>query len=153
RSLPEGWWPAVVPGTMFPTLAGSVAMNIHDKNCYKVGPFGDHVLELDLLTAAGEQKTLARDRDPELFRAVIAGLGLLGAVTRVRMQLKRVATGRMRVRPTVTRTLVEMFDRFVERMPRSDYLVGWVDCFATGATLGRGLVHEANNVTLADDPG
>jgi len=33
HTLPQGWWPAVVPGTMFPTLAGSVAMNIHGKNC------------------------------------------------------------------------------------------------------------------------
>src|SRR5436305_11506599 len=77
RTLPEGWWPAVVPGTMFPTLAGSVAMNIHGKNCFRVGTFGDHVLDLDLLTASGELRTLSRERDPDLFRAVIAGLGLL----------------------------------------------------------------------------
>src|SRR5215831_19171339 len=66
RTLPEGWWPAVVPGTMFPTLGGSVSMNIHGKNCFKVGPFGDHVLELDLLTAAGERRTLSPTSDPEL---------------------------------------------------------------------------------------
>ena len=153
HTLPEGWWPAVVPGTMFPTLAGCVAMNIHGKNCFQVGPFGDHVLELDLLTAGGERKTLSRERDPELFRAVIAGLGLLGAVTRVRIQMKRVETGRMRVRPTVTRTLADMFDHFAAHLAGSDYLVGWIDCFAAGAGLGRGLVHQANNVTLADDPG
>ncbi|HUK65035.1 MAG TPA: FAD-binding oxidoreductase, partial [Dongiaceae bacterium] len=124
RTLPEGWWPAVVPGTMFPTLAGCVAVNIHGKNCFKVGPIGDHVLELDLLTAAGERKTLSRDREPELFRAVIAGLGLLGAVTRVRLQLKHVDSGRLRVRPLVVRTLEHLFDTFVERMPHADYLVG-----------------------------
>jgi FAD/FMN-containing dehydrogenase len=152
RTLPEGWWPAVVPGTMFPTLAGSVAMNIHGKNCFKVGPIGDHVLELDLLTAAGERKTLSREREPELFRAVIAGLGLLGAVTRVKMQLKHVDSGRLRVRPLVVRTLEHMFDTFVEHMPHSDYLVGWVDCFASGPALGRGLVHQANHLSAAEDP-
>src|SRR2546423_2704832 len=152
RTLPEGWWPAVVPGTMFPTLAGCLAMNIHGKNCYRVGPFGNHVLELDLLTAAGELRTLSRERDPELFRAVIAGLGLLGAITRVRMQLKHVETGRLRVQPFTVRSIAEMFDTFVEHMPASDYLVGWVDCFASGAALGRGLVHRANPITLAEDP-
>ena len=153
RTLPEGWWPAVVPGTMFPTLAGCVAMNIHGKNCFKVGPFGDHVLELDLLTAAGERLTLSRASEPELFRAVIAGLGLLGAVTRVKLQLKHVDSGELRVRPIVTRTLAHMFDTFVEQIPHSDYLVGWVDCFATGPALGRGLVHQANHLTPAEDPG
>ncbi|MFM8560343.1 MAG: FAD-binding protein, partial [bacterium] len=97
----HGWWPAVVPGTMFPTMAGCVGMNIHGKNCFKAGPFGDHVLELDLLTADGTLRTLSRDRDPDTFRAVVAGLGLLGAVTRVRLQLKRVHSGRVRVRPLV----------------------------------------------------
>jgi FAD/FMN-containing dehydrogenase len=152
RTLPEGWWPAVVPGTMFPTLAGCVAMNIHGKNCFKVGPIGDHVLELDLLTAAGERKTLSRERDPELFRAVIGGLGLLGALTRVKLQLKHVDSGQLRVRPVVVRTLEQMFDAFVERLPHSDYLVGWVDCFAGGPALGRGLVHQANHLSPAEDP-
>ena len=63
HTLPHGWWPAVVPGTMFPTMGGCVAMNIHGKNCFKVGPFGDHVLELDLVTASGEKMTLSRERD------------------------------------------------------------------------------------------
>jgi FAD/FMN-containing dehydrogenase len=152
HTLPQGWWPAVVPGTMFPTLAGCVGMNIHGKNCFKVGPIGDHVLELDLLTAAGERLTLSRTSDPELFRAVIAGLGLLGAVTRVKLQLKHVDSGRMRVRPLVAKSLAHMFEIFVERIPDSDYLVGWVDCFAAGPVLGRGLVHQAQHLSLAEDP-
>ena len=152
RTLPEGWWPPVVPGTMFPTMAGCVGMNIHGKNCFKVGPFGDHVLELDLLTASGELQTLSREREPELFRAVIAGLGLFGAVTRVKLKLKHVDSGELRVRPFVTRTLEHMFDTFVEQMPSSDYLVGWVDCFASGPALGRGLVHQAQHLTAAEDP-
>jgi FAD/FMN-containing dehydrogenase len=152
RTLPEGWWPAVVPGTMFPTLGGCVSMNIHGKNCFKVGPFGDSLMELDLLTAAGERMTLSREREPELFRAVIAGLGLLGAVTRVKMKLKHVDSGELRVRPLVARSLGHMFDTFVERIPDSDYLVGWVDCFAAGPALGRGLVHQANHVSAAEDP-
>ncbi len=152
RTLPEGWWPAVVPGTMHPTLAGCVGMNIHGKNCFKVGPFGDHVLELDLLTAAGERVTLSRERDPALFRAVIAGLGLLGAVTRVKLQLKHVHSGELRVRPLATKTLSQMFDAFVEHMPHADYAVGWLDCFATGPAFGRGLVHVANHLSPAEDP-
>lgn len=150
--LPHGWWPHVVPGTMFPTMGGCVAMNIHGKNCFKEGPFGDHVLELDLLTASGELKTLSREREPELFRAVVAGLGLLGAVTRVKLRMKKVGSGRLKVIPIRTPTLGAMFDCFVERLPQSDYLVGWIDCFAGGRGLGRGLVHQANYLSAAEDP-
>mgnify|MGYP003329607550 CR=1 FL=1 len=152
HTLPQGWWPAVVSGTMFPTMGGAVGMNIHGKNAYKVGPFGDHVLELDLVTADGTCRTLSRTQDPETFRAVIAGLGLLGAVTRVKLQLKRVHSGRMRVRPLVAHNLGHMFDLFDEHLPTSDYLVGWVDAFATGNTLGRGLVHRADHFGPGEDP-
>lgn len=150
--LPHGWWPHVVPGTMFPTMGGCVAMNIHGKNCFKAGPFGDHLLELDLLTAGGDLRTLSREREPELFRAVVAGLGLLGAVTRVKLRMKKVESARLKVIPIRTPTLKAMFDCFDERLERSDYLVGWVDCFAGGAGLGRGLVHQANYLSAAEDP-
>jgi len=152
HALPLGWWPAVVPGTMFPTMGGCVGMNIHGKNCFKAGPFGDHVLELDLLTAGGERHTLSRERDPELFHAVIAGLGLLGAVTRVKLQLKRVESGRLRVWPRVTEDLAGMFEVFESHMPTADYVVGWVDCFAHGGALGRGLVHVARHLHADEDP-
>ncbi|MBP8137045.1 MAG: FAD-binding oxidoreductase [Candidatus Eisenbacteria bacterium] len=150
--VPAGYWPHVVPGTMFPTMGGCVAMNIHGKNCFKAGPYGDHVQELDLLTASGELKTLSREQDPELFRATIAGLGLLGAVTRVKLGMKKIESGRVKVRPITTPNLNAMFDCFVERMPQSDYLVGWIDCFAGGSGLGRGLVHQANYLSAAEDP-
>jgi len=152
HTLPQGWWPAVVPGTMFPTLAGCVGMNIHGKNCFKVGPLGDHVIELDLVTASGERLTLGRERDAELFRSVIAGLGLLGAVTRVKLKLKHVDSGQLRVRPLVAKSVAHMFEIFVERIPDSDYLVGWLDCFASGPVLGRGLVHQAHHLSPAEDP-
>jgi decaprenylphospho-beta-D-ribofuranose 2-oxidase len=151
-ALPHGFWPHVVPGTMFPTMGGCVAMNIHGKNCFKAGPFGDQVLELDLLTADGSLRTLSREREPDLFRAVIAGLGLLGAVTRVRVKTRAVESGRVRVTPIRTPTLAAMFDCFVERMPKADYLVGWIDAFAGGSGLGRGIVHQANYLTAAEDP-
>lgn len=150
--VPAGFWPHVVPGTMYPTMGGCVAMNIHGKNCFKAGPYGDHVQELDLITASGERKTLSREREPELFRAVIAGMGLLGAVTRVKLGMKKIESGRVKVRPITTPNLNAMFDCFVERMPQSDYLVGWIDCFAGGSGLGRGLVHQANYLSAAEDP-
>ncbi len=39
-----------------------------------------------------------------------------------------------------------------ERLPASDYLVGWIDCFAKGDALGRGQVHQANYLAPGEDP-
>jgi decaprenylphospho-beta-D-ribofuranose 2-oxidase len=151
-ALPHGFWPHVVPGTMFPTMGGCVSMNIHGKNCFRAGPFGDHVLELDLMTADGAVRTLSREREPELFRATVAGLGLLGAVTRVKLRTKRIESGRLRVRALRTPHLRAMFDCFAGRVDAADYLVGWIDGFSGGRALGRGLVHDARYLSASDDP-
>jgi FAD/FMN-containing dehydrogenase len=57
----------------------------------------------------------------------------------------------MRVWPHVTETLGQMFDEFEQRMPGSDYAVGWIDCFAHGPNLGRGLAHFARHLKRAED--
>jgi FAD/FMN-containing dehydrogenase len=137
---------------MFPTLAGCGSMNILGKNHFAVGPFGEHVLELDLLTPRGEKLRCSRTENADVFRAAISGLGLLGAVTRVKLKLKKVHSGRMRVQAAAPRSLEEMFDVFEERLPKSDYLVGWLDGFAGGSSLGRGQVHQANYLEPGEDP-
>lgn len=143
-SLRDGWLPPVMPGTMFPTLGGCIAMNIHGKNNFKVGSIGDHVLDLDLVSPGGGRMRCSREENSDVFRAVVGGAGLLGAVTRIRLQLKKVHSGNLRVEAISAPTLDSLFDTFEARLPRSDYLVGWLDCFASGAALGRGVIHQAN---------
>ena len=152
RTLVDGWWPAVVPGTMRPTLGGCLAMNVHGKNNYAVGPIGDHVLDFDLVTPGGTLVRASRVENADLFHAAIGGLGLLGAFTRVRLQMKRVESGRLRVEPIATRDLDETLDVFESRLGESDYLVGWLDGLARGAPLGRSVLHAARYLTADEDP-
>lgn len=152
RALPDGWWPAVVPGTMRPTLGGCLAMNVHGKNAFRAGPIGEHVLDLDLLTASGARLHLSRAERPDLFHAVPGGLGLLGAVARVRLQLKRVESGLLRVLPLRAKDLDEQLALMEQHRPEAAYLVSWVDCHARGGALGRGVIHRADAVAAADDP-
>jgi len=150
RTIQDGFWPAVVPGTMHPTLGGCLSMNVHGKNNYRAGVFGDHVLDFDLVTPRGERLSCSRTENPDLFFAAIGGLGLLGAITRVRLRLKRVESGTLSVEPMTARHLDEALDRFEESLPSSDYTVGWIDCMAGGRALGRGVLHRARYLPAAD---
>ncbi len=153
RTIEDGYWPAVVPGTSAPTLGGCAAMNIHGKNNFRVGIFGDHLLDLDLLTASGEVLRCSRDENPALFHAAVGGLGLLGVITRLRLRLKRVGSGLLRVEPFAGRSFDHLVDGFEERLDTADYLVGWIDGFASGRQTGRGQGHRADHVDADDDPG
>ena len=152
HALPLGWWPSVVPGTSFATLGGCAAMNVHGKNHYKVGGTGDSILEADLVTPDGQQRRVSRTEDPELFHAAIGGFGMLGAFTRIRLQLKRIESGRMRVWQIPARSLEEQFSIFDAHTGDSDYLVSWVDCIAGGAGRGRGQAHRAVYLHADEDP-
>jgi decaprenylphospho-beta-D-ribofuranose 2-oxidase len=151
-SLRDGWWPMVVPGTMFPTLGGCAAMNIHGKNHFRAGGIGDQILEVDIVTPTGQAMTLSRTQRPDLFHAVISGFGMLGTLTRLRMKLKHVSGGRLRVRQIPARSLDEQFAIFEANEGTADYLVSWVDCIAGGAGLGRGQVHRADYTKEGEDP-
>ena len=151
-TIEDGWWPNVVSGTMFPTLGGAAAMNIHGKNNWKAGPLGDWILEFELLTPSGEVKVCSRSQNAELFHAVIGGFGMLGVITRLNLQLKKVYSGLLKVTPISHKNFDDLFQIFEQRLPLSDYLVGWIDCFATGDGLGRGQIHQANYLAPGEDP-
>ncbi len=151
-TIADGWWPPVVSGTMFTTMAGCAAMNIHGKNNFQAGTFGRHVLEFDLLTPKGEHLTCSPDSNAELYRSAIGGFGMLGCFTRLKLQLKKVHSGRLMVEAFRTRSMEEMTNEVLERVPDSDYLVGWIDCIAGGRNSGRGVVHQAKYLDEGVDP-
>lgn len=150
--IQDGWWPAVVPGTMFPTLGGCLGMNIHGKNNFNAGPIGDHVLRFSFLTPTGEELAVDRHTDPELFHSFISSFGMLGCFTKITLQLKKVYSGELEVEAIAAKNLHELFQVFEERLPQSDYLVGWIDAFAKGKELGRSEIHQANYLKPGDDP-
>lgn len=149
--LPHGFWPRVVSGTMFPTLAGALAANIHGKNNFAVGTIGDACREFDIVLPTGELRTCSRERNADLFHAAIGGFGLLGCFSRIVLETKHIYSGNVRVRGISTRNLREMMQYFEANKTRADYLVGWIDCFPGGDDSGRGLIHDAEYLKPGED--
>lgn len=148
----DGWWPPVVSGTMFTTMGGCCSMNIHGKNAYKAGPFGNHVKALELMLPSGELIEVTRESNEKLFRGVLSGMGMLGALVSVTIQLKRIYSGRIRVWPQRVRNFYEMIDSFEEHASSMDYMVGWADCFpGRRDRIGRGEMHFAKQLAEGED--
>jgi FAD/FMN-containing dehydrogenase len=151
-SIEHGWWPAVVSGTMHVSCGGALAMNIHGKNNFAVGTFGEHVRSFKLLTPTGEVLACSRDQNADVFHAAITGFGMLGCFLEMELQLKKVHSGRLRVTAITTRDLESNLELMEANRPGADYLVGWIDCFAKGKALGRGLLHRADQLAKGQDP-
>ncbi|MFZ0545718.1 MAG: FAD-binding oxidoreductase [Candidatus Promineifilaceae bacterium] len=151
-TIEDGWWPAVVPGTSKPTIGGCAGMNVHGKNALQVGPIGDHIYSFDLMLPSGQIVTCSREQNSDLFYSAIGGFGMLGTFTSITLNLKRIYSGLINVEAIASHNLKEMFDQFEELLPYSDYLVGWIDSFAGGKSLGRGQIHKANYLAPGEDP-
>jgi decaprenylphospho-beta-D-ribofuranose 2-oxidase len=143
-SLKDGWWPMVAPSTPDVTAAGCAAMNINGRNSWKYGPFGTHILALDLMTAGGEICRISPESDDSLFHAVMGSMGLLGIITAITLQLERIPSGKVIVRKHTAASLGEIFDQFEVEEKHSDYLEAWIDGFASKKQTGRGILTAAS---------
>ena len=155
HTIGDGWLPTVVSGTMYSTVGGALAMNIHGKNHYCRGTFGENTAAFDLLLpGSGDIVTCTPDgANRDLFYAAIGGFGVLGVFVSITLQMMPVTTGLMRVQQFAAPNLAALFavtDR--EIVGGADYTVGWLDPFARGADLGRGLVQTASFLPKGGDP-
>ena len=138
-ALADRWWPAVTPSTADATIGGCVAMNVNGKNAWKCGSFGEHLLSLTVLLANGQELTLSPESNPQLFQALVGSAGLLGIITSITLQLQRITSGNADIFVRSAASLDEIFSIFQEEQS-ADFLEGWIDGFAGGRHLGRGIV-------------
>ncbi|MDB5957128.1 FAD-binding oxidoreductase [Ramlibacter sp.] len=148
--LPRGWFPAVVPGTLQVTVGGAVANDVHGKNHHAMGSFGDHVLGLTLKRSDGSALECSPDENPQWFEATVGGLGLTGLITRVRLQLRPVASGWMRVAVQRFRGLDAFFALNAQAEAKHEYAVAWIDCLS-GADALRGVLLAGDHADAAPD--
>lgn len=150
--IEDGWWVPVATGTANITVGGGAAMNVHGKNAWKMGTFGEHIYEFDLMLPSGELKTCNRQQNSDLFFAAIGGFGMLGCFTRLTLHLKRVYSGLLQVEALIKPNLGTTMQWFEDHLHNSDYLVGWLDAFSKGRQLGRSELHRGLYLRPGEDP-
>ncbi len=136
---PQGWLPAVMPGTGFATVGGCIANDVHGKNHHGAGSFGQHVVEITLMN--GDKTTvISPSKNAALFKATVGGLGQTGVIVSAKLQLLACKGDVM----MVTERRIDGFDEFIEALDASQasYTVGWIDATAKGDALGRGILEE-----------
>lgn len=150
--LPRGWFPAVTPGTKFVTVGGCVACDVHGKNHHRDGSFGRFVDRLVLQVADGSVVECGPARERELFLATVGGMGLTGLITEVTLRLQPVDSAWMVVETEPVPGLGTMLDGLRDAGKDWPYTVGWIDCLARGAALGRGILMRGRHASRAEAP-
>ena len=77
----------VVPDVLMLSMGGLLSVGGTGETSHRSGALVDHVEELDVVTGAGELLTCSLERNEELFRMALAGLGQCGLIVRARLRL------------------------------------------------------------------
>ena len=144
-AIPAGWFLPVIPGTKYVTLGGAFASNVHGKNAFRMGEFAKHVFAVKLRTPH-QLITCAATYQPQVFWATAGGMGMTGVIEEVTLQLMRIPSASLQKETFRTRSIAELLEAFRQKAATAEYMVGWVDNFATGSKMGQGIFESANHV-------
>ena len=148
--IPKGWFPMVTPGTQFVTIGGAVAFDVHGKNHHIDSSFCRYVRRFTLLTASGKRLFCSRTENSDLFWATTGGMGLTGIITEVEFLLRRIETAYILSRTFKAKNLDEAFQLFNQHDSEYPYSVAWIDCLASGDSLGRSIVMFGDHARMSD---
>jgi FAD/FMN-containing dehydrogenase len=143
-TVAKGWFLPVTPGTQFVTVGGAIANDVHGKNHHKSGTFGQHVRCFELLRSDGTRMTCSPNKNEQFYGATIGGLGLTGVITWAEIQLHPVKNAFIDQEVIRYGTLDEFFALARDADQTYEHTVAWIDCLATGKSLGRGLFIRGN---------
>jgi FAD/FMN-containing dehydrogenase len=128
-TLPYGLSPLVVPQLKTITLGGAVSGLGIESASFRNGLPHESVLEMDILTGAGELLTASRSQRPDLFRAFPNSYGTLGYSTRLRIELEPIApfVALRHVRFRSLREMVAAMERIIDTGGQGGTPVDYLD--------------------------
>ncbi len=141
---PQGWFVPVTPGTRYVTVGGAIASDVHGKNHHAVGSFGQHVLELTLVTADGSLRTVSPESDADVFWATVGGMGLTGVILRAKVQMHAIETAKIMATTQRSGDLDALMSDMSALDANVPFSVAWVDTTARGKRFGRGLISHGD---------
>lgn len=143
--VPLGWFLPVTPGTQYVTVGGAIANDVHGKNHHKVGTFGNFLRRFELGRSDGNRLICSSEDNSDWYRATIGGLGLTGLILWAEFQLRPIASPYIAMESIRFDSLAD----FIELSNSSDqdfeYTVAWIDCQASGESVGRGIFMRGNH--------
>jgi len=143
-ALPHKLVLASVPSEPSITVAGAAAANVNGKDGWRIGNFGDQVIQIKLMLASGEIICASRSENSDVFFAAIGGQGLLGVMVELTLQLRPIPSIFIHVSRHHAPNLSALLVKLKEVKKRSDHAVVWLDSFATGHKMGRGVIHSTH---------
>lgn len=156
--VPRGFFLPVVPGTSNITIGGAVASDVHGKNHYQDGSFGNHIIKISLIDGNGNIQELTPfiEKQKEKFWATVGGIGLTGIVYEVKIKLISISSSLIEVNTKRFNDIEDLITEMEKTLIDYKYSVAWIDSlnkkFRGVLTRGNHLKYESLNLDEQTNP-
>ncbi|HVQ38175.1 MAG TPA: D-arabinono-1,4-lactone oxidase, partial [Pyrinomonadaceae bacterium] len=99
--------------------------------------------------ADGTRQHCSPQQDSELFWATIGGMGLTGIITEVSFQLRPIKTAYLVVEHRRALDLDGLLTMLEDPALDDHYSVAWIDCLASGRSMGRGVLMRGHHADVS----
>lgn len=137
-AVPRGWFLPVSPGTKYVSVGGAIANDIHGKNHHVAGSFGNYVPRFELVRSDGTRLICSPEENSDIYAATVGGLGLTGLITWAEVQLRPIASRKIRYEGIKFQGIDE-FLSISGNNNHAEYTVAWIDCVSRGRNFARGI--------------
>lgn len=149
--IEKGKWLEVFPVRMDATIGECLSLNSTGATAWHGGSIGTYVSSFDLLLPSRDIVKVTPVNNPELFYSVISGLGMLGVITSITLNLRPIRSDRLRMRKREANSISEMFDIFADESVKDGYMIGSINGHAPEDGPGFGVVF-CGDLTKKDEP-
>ena len=145
--IPKGYFLPVTPGTRNITLGGAIASDVHGKNHFSKGSFGNFVKSIKLIDGNGEIQMLknvqSNQKNRKKFWATVGGMGLTGVIIEATISLIDIDTSYIKIKTEKFKTFNKLLNSMKKEIYKSEYTVAWID---STSSKGRGIIFSGNHL-------
>ncbi len=146
--IPKGFFLPVTPGTKKITLGGAIAADVHGKNHYQDGSFGNHIKEIKIINGIGKEIILSPNKKNssetnKQFWATVGGMGLTGIILEATFSIIPIETSFIQEKTTRYNNLEDLIKDMIKNENKYKYSVAWIDSMNRNL---RGVVNYGNHI-------
>ncbi len=127
HTVPFGWILNVCPAHRYITVAGAISNNVHGKNCFKKGYFGDYIEEFTFYSYSKGKLKCSRKNNHKYFYSIISGIGILGLILNVKINLRKIQSYNLTNNIKRIKNIEEMILQMNNLKKSSEYNIGSID--------------------------
>jgi len=147
KIMPHNWTLVGISGSVNDVIGGMISTNVHGKDSWKNGNFDENVVSFKIMFADGSIKTIKKQTEPELYNSIVGGLGFLGIIVEITLQLKLIPSYMVEHKVQRIQNLGGLVDFFYSLENNGiDYAHALINPFLTGNNLGQGIADSSSFV-------